>query len=125
MRGRGVLAVFLVATLLAGCATLPPAKPIQDLKSIAGWWEGTLSTPEGTFHATLKINEDGSYSATASGPSPGRVEGVLRLRDGKVLWFSRTTGRSGAFTLHEGDGKLILKSTTEGSSVLAEFRPVK
>lgn len=63
-RGYG-LTLFLIAVVLTGCATLPPVRPVENVKSIAGTWEGTVSAPGGgRFWLRFTINEDGSYLAT-------------------------------------------------------------
>lgn len=125
MWGRGVLAVFLVATLLAGCATLPPAKPVADLRSVAGKWEGTVTAGFGTVPYTLTIKEDGSWEAVAPAIPPGRFEGRMSVKDGKIRFISHTTGRTGTYTLHEGEGKRVLAGATDEKDVTVELRPAK
>ncbi len=113
---------------MAGCATtLPPAKPIQDLRSIAGGWQGTVSSPQGSFGYTLTIKEDGSWEATSSVPVGGvdRFEGGMFVRSGKIFWVSRTTGRSGTYTLHEGEGQRVLSGRTDDGSITIRLTPVR
>ncbi len=82
---------LLVAVCLLGCATAPPESSpvvqIEGLSTLAGKWEWTsrLETP-----ARL-------------GPGPVAV----RIEGGKILFESRDT--SGTFTLHEGEGKRVLR----------------
>lgn len=125
MRRLRTLAVFLTGIVLAACATLPPARPIPDLKSIAGKWEGTVTLPTVTFPYTLTIREDGSWEGTSPTLPPGRFEGNVRVSGGKALWISRTTGAMGTYTLHEGEGRRALRLEVEGGTGMATLRPAK
>jgi hypothetical protein len=116
------IAVFLLAIGLAACATLPPAKPVHDLKSIAGAWEGMAARAEGVATYTMTIKADGSWEATARG---GTFEGSMRLEDGKIHSQSKTTGIKYMFTLHEGEGQRVLKGSSYDGSVTIELRPVR
>lgn len=125
MRGRRVLTVFLMATLVAGCATLPPAKPVQDIRTIAGKWEGTGTAPFGTFPYALTIKEDGSWEGLApTSPFP-KSEGTMAARDGKVRSVSKTTGITYTITLHEGEGQRILSGRSEDGSVTFRLTPAR
>lgn len=99
-------AVGLVAivVLLIGCATLPPAKPIKNFKSIAGTWKGTFTTDShDDVPVTVTIRPDGTYKHVRAGRTSS---GTFKLlKDGKVK--SRTT----TWTLHEGEGKRILTTS--------------
>lgn len=71
--------------LIAGCATLPPATPIHDVKELAGTWQGTVD-PVGAppFTATMTVNPDGSYRAmTPRGPVTGKF---VQVTDGKAVY---------------------------------------
>lgn len=122
---RGILALMLMALALAACATLPPVKPIADLRSIAGKWEGTVTLFQGTFPYTLTIREDGSWEGTSPTLAPGRFEGSVRVSGGKALWISRTTGAMGTYILHEGEGGRVLRLEVEGGTGTATLRPAK
>lgn len=123
MRKRA-LAVVIAGALLAACAPLPPPKPIPDLKSIAGKWEGTVTTPGESFPYTLTIREDGSWWAVAP-RGPGVFEGLIRVRDGRALFASRTTGGSGTYTLHENNGQRILFGRSDDGSITIKLTPVR
>jgi len=41
--------VVLIAVLLAGCASLPPEKPVTSISDIAGEWRGTIRFGGGPF----------------------------------------------------------------------------
>jgi hypothetical protein len=53
--------VIAIAVLgVAGCATLPPAQPARDIKSIAGKWECTIATANvARVKSTMTIGDDG------------------------------------------------------------------
>ena len=117
-----------IIALLAGCATvptLPPAKPIQDLKDIAGKWAGQITTRGGSSSYALTINGDGSWEATAPNISPGNFKGIMRVSGDKVLFRSYTTGRTGIVTLHESEGKRTLVLSIEDGGVRAELTPAR
>ena len=116
--------LLVMVALLAGCATAPtlsPAKPIQDLKDIAGKWAGQITTRGGSSPYALTINADGSWEATAPNIAPGNFKGIMRMSGDKVLFRSYTTGRTGTITLHEAEGKLVLVLSTEDGGVRAEL----
>ncbi len=121
MRRLSALAVLVVATMLAACATLPPARPVSDLRAIAGKWEGSLSGPGGSFPVTLVVKTDGTYEAeTPTGP----VTGTLQIVGSKIR-FVNMFGQAGTWTLHEGDGKRVLKTVRDDGTGTGEFTPAK
>src|SRR2546425_12376803 len=102
----GTLAVvvlgLLVARSVADAQTvLPPVKAITDLKSVAGAWDAVATSTtalSGPFIWT--IHEDGSYEM-----APPGATGTVRVSDGKLLYRSATTGRTGRLALYEGGGQ--------------------
>ena len=46
---RAAPRIALIALLLAGCASLPPEKPITSINDIAGEWRGTIQFGAGPF----------------------------------------------------------------------------
>jgi hypothetical protein len=118
----------LIGLILGGCASLPPAKPATDLKSIAGKWEGTVTAANGNqFPFTATIHEDGTGEfliPALSNPGPRFVTRVT-VQDGKYRWKSETTDRTGTYTLHEGDGRRVLVSRADDGSSYGEARPAK
>lgn len=127
MRQLRVPAILLVGIAMAACASsLPPAVQVQDLRMIAGKWQGTGKGPAGTSARALTIREDGDYESVVSSPGGGftKYEGVLRLRAGKIVWLSRTTGGSGIMTLHEGGGQRVLSGQSDNGSVTFTLTPV-
>jgi hypothetical protein len=119
------LAVLIVSSsLLASCATLPPAKQVQDLKEISGTWSGTVYTrARGNHSATLTIKNDGTWVAVAPTIPPGTFTGTARLAGGKVHWKSETSGRSGTWTLHEKDGQRVLVATADDGTSESHYTP--
>jgi hypothetical protein len=115
---------LFAALLLAGCATLPPAKPVQDLKVLSGNWTGTVVTRGGGSHtATMTINDDGTYVAVVLTIPPGTFKGTARVVGGKVQIKSETTGRTGTWTLHEGDGQRVLIVIADDGSSESRYTP--
>ena len=141
MRRYRVLEQGLTACLMmfvAGCATTaPPEKavgeplqerPIQDLRSVAGNWNGFIRLdPLGrTFPLRMTIKEDGSYqaySSYASGGADVMIDGTMQLANGKIVTQS-SMGHSSTVTLYEGQGKRVLKFVrADGAS--GEIEPAK
>jgi len=46
---RAAARIALIALLLAGCASLPPEKPVASISDIAGEWRGTILSGAGPF----------------------------------------------------------------------------
>jgi len=103
------VAVVGLIMVLAGCATVPPAKPIATFKEIAGTWEGQYVLPSGELGPRWEqeIREDGQMRFKRF-ELP--VEGTrqLQLRDGRVV-YDDSMFWSGVLTLHEVEGRRILK----------------
>ena len=100
----------LIAAFISACATLPPRAQTQDLKSIAGKWEGYMDTPKGRMTGTDNIREDGTDEWT-TGNETGTITFTV---DNGVLRWKSTSGRTGTATLHEGDGKRVMIWTIDG-----------
>ncbi len=120
------LALFL-ASMLIGCAALPPAQPANNLNSIVGKWEGFVTDVRGQplFAATLTINRDGTFEHSVPALKGTPFVGSVSVVDGKFLWKATSTGRTGSYTLHEGDGKRVLTSVGEGTDATGEYKPAK
>lgn len=122
-----IVAPLLLSLAMASCAsTLPPAVKVQDFKTIAGKWQGTLTTPQTSVEMVLTIKDNGSFENITSAPigDNTRFEGILRLREGQIIWLSRTSGRSGTYTLHEGDGRRVLTGRTDDGAATSKLTPV-
>jgi hypothetical protein len=110
LRNRHVLITSVLLFGLAGCASLPPRAKTQDLKSIAGKWEGYANTPIGNWTTTDNIREDGSNEWTA-----GSDKGTSTLSvTGDVIRWKSSSGRSGTVVLHEGEGQRVLVWMVDG-----------
>jgi hypothetical protein len=123
-----LICLLLVAVVVTACSSLPPTKPATDLKAIAGKWEGWLTLPNGNrVPATSTIREDGTVETIVpalTNPGPRFVARVT-VQDGKYRWKSETTGRTGVFTLHEGDGRRVLVGRPDDGSGSSEYTPAK
>ena len=114
-------AVTTVLIFATGGAALPPAKPIQDLKSVAGKWEGWAGNPGGRGPYEITLKEDGTYEASV--PGLGKVNGIVRMSGGEIRLKEHTTGVTGTIALHEGEGERILKFVADDRSVWFEVKP--
>jgi hypothetical protein len=125
---RTLALVVMLAPLLTACATLPPAKPATDIKALTGKWEGKATASTGRqFTVTRTIKDDGTWEAIIpelSNPGP-RFTGTVRVDKGRYVWRSDTTGRTGTFTLHEGDGRRVLVSRADDGSSQSEETPAR
>lgn len=125
MKVSGALRIWLRTLALVGalvasaCASLPPAKPATDVKSIAGYWVGNAVGRFGSAASDFKISEDGRYEASVTGwpASLGKVTVV----DGKYRYFSETRRIGGTLTLHEGNGERVLTSASD-DGMSGEYR---
>ena len=59
MRRRLFAAVLLLAALVtpAGCASLPPARPVTDMALIAGKWQGQITFARSSYQHFYLTNE--------------------------------------------------------------------
>ena len=74
--------LLMLALLSAAvCASLPPVRPITDIRQIAGRWQGQIKFGRGSYELFyLTINRDGSLIASWDGIT----------RHGKVTLEGRT-----------------------------------
>ncbi|MBI4636211.1 MAG: hypothetical protein HY727_07655 [Candidatus Rokubacteria bacterium] len=110
---------LLLAAVLVGCASAPPVKPIGDVKSVVGVWQGFLTTKDVRDPLILTIREDGSYAAATS--LGGGMSGTLRIHEGKLV-LQPAQGRGGTLTLHEGKGKRMLRGLRDDGAATLELR---
>jgi len=83
-----LLAVALALSPLDGVAE---EKRIDDVKELAGSWQGWVTREEGREGATMIVTSDGSYRALTTGGAS--TEGKFYLQDGQLRYrSSRTTG---------------------------------
>jgi hypothetical protein len=106
-----VLAISAAVFTLTACASALPARPVADLKDIAGRWAGFGGYTGASGRTELTIREDGTGEFFLPDVEGGtRVPALLRVDKGKVL--SETATATGTITLHEGKGKRILQGAT-------------
>ncbi len=130
--GRNVWRILVISFVLAlawSCATVPPAKPIGDVKEIAGKWEGTAFFEYGVSGpTTLTIYEGGgcestwprfAYFAGPLLPEVARYSGRGSLSEGKFRFGNST------YTLHERGGKRVLIYTEPNSTTSAVLEPAQ
>jgi hypothetical protein len=90
--------------------------------------EGTLTTRSGgRFPYTTTIGRDGKWETivpSMSNPGPRFVGGVT-VDGGKYRWKSETSGRTGTYILHEGDGRRVLVTQTDDGTSSGEATPGK
>ncbi len=103
----------------AGCGATMSAMPIQDIRSIAGRWDGSLSYQRAQYGTTNVgaewiIREDGTYEIITP---RWRAAGTLSIREGRIFFDSdRTSGfyadgrrASGvAYMREDAQGKYLL-----------------
>jgi hypothetical protein len=115
-----VLALIFAAIPLT--TSIAGSKWIGDINSVAGRWEGTVSTTRGSSGALMTINEDGSYADHAFNQT---FEGTSTVVNGQLRFKSNTTGRMGTMTLTETKGELRLTVVTDDHSASGEFKRAK
>ena len=128
-RWISTIALGAVATYVLGCATLPPAQPAMDLKTIAGQWRGTAQGRDGaTRGVTMTIGEDGRYVSVLDQPVGAMgttFPGTVKVENGRFRFVSERTGNTGTMTLHEGQGKRVLTTRTDNGMSASELVPVR
>ena len=117
LMGRAVVSLAAAAAL-AGCATLPPAVPVHDVRQIAGQWAGEVETARGATATTVTVKDNGRAEWSAGAE---RGTATFRLVDGKVAW--KGSGRTATLTLHEGDGRRLLRFTCDGGFCRGTLAP--
>jgi hypothetical protein len=99
---RAAPRIALIALLLAGCASLPPEKPITSINDIAAEWRGTIQFGAGPFQfvnvsirpdATMVmewgINTRGGRVAVVN----GRASFDLEIWTGTIYYLEGPEGR--------------------------------
>lgn len=121
-RARDILAL---ATLLVGCASLPPSRPIDSAASLAGTWRGRMSGFLGNAPVILTIKDDGSYQGILFvEPTYKEVGGMIMV----VRWASARyhgTNGTGRVTLHEEGGRRVLRLVDDGGGGGTQLTPAE
>jgi hypothetical protein len=121
-RFRASLVFIVIILVVVGCASVPPAKSVTSVADIAGKWAGTGWGPRGSGNVMLTINPDGTYTAVV--PS-GTFTGRIRLTDGKLRSTGDQSKATGTFTLHEGDGRRVLRHKGDDGQSGSELTPAR
>lgn len=119
---RTVFVWLGVGAFAMGCATLPPAKAVTNVNQIAGKWQGSVSSGQGTQPAAMTINPDGTYSTVMGSRT---FTGKIAVAEGKLHGRGDQTGNTGTWSVHEGDGKRVLVYKADDGRVTAELTPAK
>ena len=123
MSPRPDRAILVFATLVAGCASLPPPKAIEGLASLAGTWRGRMTGPTGSAPVLLTIQDDGSYHGILYvEPTYREVGGVISVIGPGRTRYGGTEG-NGTVTLHEGGGRRVLRLVRDGGGGGARLTP--
>jgi len=106
--------INLVLLLTVAFATLPfqglaADKQIQDVKELAGSWQGWVTAEVGDERATMIVHEDGSYKASTTRGTT--AEGKFYLQGDKLMYRSSRT--AGVATLTEDSGKTTITITPD------------
>jgi len=123
IRNQLTLAFLIVSALLTMGAKLSEV-PIEDFSSVAGTWEGIAkfrSTVSWSAPIVIVIEEDSSYRENDTWRP---TEGVMRIVDGKIQYDS-VDGLVVTVTLHEGNGKRILKGKSQDAGRAFKVKPAK
>lgn len=126
-RSRSIVLTVLATSLSVACTSLPPAQSARDLRTVAGKWEGTFTSTKGfRGPATLTVREDGNWEVFIPNLTPNpRAGGMTRVEGGKYRWESKTTGRTGTWTLHEGGGRRVLVVESDDGGTRPEYSPAR
>jgi len=123
-RFRSLVALSLAA-LVAGCASLPPSKPIEGAASLAGTWRGRMSGPMGNAPIILTIAEDGTFQGLLFvEPKYKEIRGAISVLSPSNIRYEGNDG-NGRVTLHEERGQRVLRFVRDGGGGGAELTPSK
>jgi hypothetical protein len=104
-----VLLVTIACVLFPLTATSQPYVQIEDVKQLAGQWEGSI----GNILTGITINDDGSYEG--AGWEGRRVVGRITVKDGKAFYKSNLT--EGQVFLYLDGTKSVLRFVTSRGAV--------
>lgn len=125
--GGCTFVISLLAALILGCSTLPPAQPAEDLKSIVGKWEGRGRDQKlGDFFITLRISQDGTCRIDVRGSSlyegPSKFSGTASVYEGKFWFRSDIPWMNGSATLYKGEKEHLLVFISDDASTKVDLQ---
>ena len=97
-----------LALVASACAVRPqaPSTPITSVDAIAGKWQGTVFTSNGSGSpGVMTINANGTWVGYAFGH---QTHGTFTLVKGEALWKTNTTGATGTWILRMVKGMPVL-----------------
>jgi len=122
---RPARTILALATLVAGCAALPPSTSIASPASLVGTWRGRMTGPMGSAPVLLTIQDDGSYRGILYvEPKYQEVGGMISVIAPGRIRYEGTDG-NGRVTLHEKSSRRILRFVRDGGGGGAELTPAK
>ena len=125
MNPRPARTILALATLVAGCAALPPSTSIESPASLVGTWRGRMTGSMGNARVLLTIQDDGSYRGILYvEPTYKEVGGMISVIAPGRIRYEGTDG-NGRVTLHEDGGKRVLRFVRDGGGGGAELTPAK
>jgi hypothetical protein len=102
----GVIAAFVgVVVMLSEPALAQPAIPIADIKTLAGKWVGTATSPRYTGPYELTVQEDGTWDSVVPNIPPEGSTGTMKVAGGKATARSDTTKITYDVVLYEREGR--------------------
>jgi hypothetical protein len=117
---RAAAALGCIAWLAAAaCATLPPARPIDSLDSLAGTWAGVADLDRRFIPWRVTIAHDGRLVMEYADVT---LWGSVTLRDGRATYTAGHT--SGELTLHGEGYQRVLEMRDSFGTLRVQMRPV-
>ena len=96
--------VILLAAALAGCASAPTAVSMEDVKTLAGKWQGWLVTDRGFHLINFDIREDGSFEVSGQWV---RATGLLAVTAGTLRFDGTGAWRGTLMPERRGEGRIL------------------
>ena len=109
-----------IATLVTGCATaaIAPPQAIDNVNVLDGTWKGSISSSLGTSRTEWVI-DNGQYSAFVGPALDLTTPGEIWLDGGRTVFESVRS--VGTVTLHERDGKRVIRLEGKSKSGRPDF----